>query len=353
MKATILVILCLIVTIAFCEDISLENLKLTYTVPSSPAFEAINIKPTNTLYPSSSQEFALSILNYYAGKKTLIPESYSTEFAPFFLFNPKLTLTDYVKLNLMQQSLYETKLSMATNKAENGIYDVSLGLRFSLMDQSDLKRNKKSRDEYIAKLQKTTIDKTTYGIAYAKSHNIKLVDFYDDNRKSAYDSMLVEFNAIQEAAKTITDSDKTDAEDDNWRNTKIECAVAVVMSSEDSLAANVEYKSFHFWFVCSSSLSEKWMFLTSPSFVSLKTDDTYFTGSIPFRFYYGVNETKGFVEAQYSYETENEINKLSGRMGLSKKLPYGLWADCKLAFLDDITNKKSQIQYDLNLNYGF
>ncbi len=118
----------------------LNQVKLDFSVPDMPVFKALGKDPSNLLRPSSAKDVAFAIGNFRSTGSTIIPKNFSLEVAPG-LFKPWYTLSEYQKKGWIR-FITKARISIgADNNEETGTNSFAAGLRFTLLDNSDFRKD--------------------------------------------------------------------------------------------------------------------------------------------------------------------------------------------------------------------
>ncbi|HCV43785.1 MAG TPA: hypothetical protein DGH68_09905, partial [Bacteroidetes bacterium] len=123
-----------------------KSFRVDFAIPDAPAFTLLGSEPSNILRPTTVREFSVAFSDFVSnGSSLTIPRTFGVEFSPGLIISgPKLSLTDYRKLDW----LYRLRVSAATQRNGNGnsSTDMALGVRTSVIDESDLRHD----DAYVA-----------------------------------------------------------------------------------------------------------------------------------------------------------------------------------------------------------
>lgn len=117
MKYVLVLLMVFINHIAFAQNdsITLDQLQ----VPSSPAFNILDISPNSVDRPKNPTDFALALSNATSGFSTF-PKNFAIEFAPFWIFGKKkATYDDFVIDKPGKNIIQTTTFSLGTKDAES------------------------------------------------------------------------------------------------------------------------------------------------------------------------------------------------------------------------------------------
>lgn len=329
-------------------DSLIKNLSLNFAVPDLPAFNALDVEPSNLLRPSTPKDFSIVTDEFYNGTNIIIPKTIAVELAPITLMRyNKLTLNDYQK----NPVLYNSRISIGTLRDSTNVSRISIGLRTTLINKGDIKNDKnlkkvmdylrdknKSRNEYIDKELKR-LGKTDIEFANDEELQKEINASFEKIYLAKNDSLTT---LIQDYKKNKL-----------WNAEKLDVAIAFVGSSPDSIAKNIEYNSFSIWITYARPIGENGQFLIGGNVNFNKLDSVNYTNfSLPARIYVGTNEIKGFVEGQYLYKQHEKSNNAILRLGCEYNLYKGLWADFSAGMYKDFTSNSSKFISNFRLVYA-
>lgn len=209
-----------------------EKTRVDFNVPISPAFEILDEKPSSIVEPGSLREIAAIL-----GATNTNPNSFGIEAAPFILFH-KPSLPEY-RRDASKRFLYRSRLSAAF--VRNIQTQVSAGLRFTLLDETDLRL-----DENLNRLL------ADYARTYSGYLNDCLRDLNEDDpdletkaAECADEKFTEDIRKVREEAKSKI-----------WNKTIIETGIAVSGLSPDSLLKNLLLNRMALWFTSAFPLGE-------------------------------------------------------------------------------------------------
>ena len=152
-KTNYLLLLVLLVCALSCHAQNQETIgqnKLNFAVPDLPAFKALGSEPSNILRPSTPESFSLIVSQFYNGDNISLPANFAAEIAPWILAKSnKITLAEYHKHDI----LYSTRVSLGTSRDSLNQYNFAVGLRFSIIDEGDLKNDEEFLKLLFGKLE--------------------------------------------------------------------------------------------------------------------------------------------------------------------------------------------------------
>jgi hypothetical protein len=323
---------------------------LDYAVPQSPAFKLLGNSPDNILQPSSAKSIAISIGNYLLTNNNTIPKNLAVEVSPLLL-NSKASLNDYNK----NKGWYRMRLSLGTSIGNNGSYSVSEGIRFTIIDKTDLR----SDDSFLTYLYNSAINNS-------ESLNKALDDYALKNPKEVVNRVMCreKFANENEFRKkilsiygaTLLKSDSVSAFRDRmkqqlWNKPIWEVGAAVMQVSPDSSVNKLQMSKVGVWTTYGTHLlkNNNDQILFGARFGLSDSAMKWNTNlSLGARYYYGSNEIRGFVQGEYRYI--NNGNGASASVGFVFNITNGLWGQLTMSFIVD---KNGKVTYSPGFNIGF
>ncbi|MES2727934.1 MAG: hypothetical protein V4643_12570 [Bacteroidota bacterium] len=342
MKRIILIVFVLSITIQTNAQIKSGWGNLDYAVPESPAFKLLGTQPTNLLRPTSLRDISLGVGNYLINDNSgIIPKNLSIEIAPT-LFSPNLNLNKYNK----NKFLYRTKLSIGTLANQNGSYQIAGGINFTLIDKSDkrdLKNdfvkniliNHKASHENILK----AVDLVFKSNMFPNTSKLEIKNAYeqsDSTKKQIINAVATELIKIDTFSVTDHDTLRNSWAKDNWNATIWQAGIGTKANFKDSIFKDITKKAgYGIWSTFGTHFCKYDQLLIGLSV--LGSSDT--TGSLEkpdaslgVRYYYGVNEIKGFLELEGKIASQTNDNFYTIKFGTEIRLEKGYWADLGFAF---------------------
>lgn len=342
----------------------LDQVKLDFSVPDMPAFKALGKDPSNLLRPSSAKDIALAIGNFRSSGSTIIPKNFSLEGAPG-LFKPWYTLEDYQKKGMVR-FLTKARVSIGSDmNDETGVNSLAAGLRFTLLDNSDFRKD----SEFLSKKIFDKQDKhaTTWKRVRDEiiiKRGMKIFEFADTT-EAIRNEINAEARRIAEEEigfdlDTIIDNAIEEFKKKNWNASRIDFAYSVLTQSPDTLLENVKVQKHLFWLAVAfkPGKNNTWgQFLFGVNNNVVRISDKYyneFNGN--FRFYAGGNRFKGFIEAQYQYldNPTKKMETLYTQVGAELAIYKSVWIHFGTGILNALDgDRSSQLQGNLNLYFSF
>lgn len=337
----------LVASMVFVPAISQQNLidtisaswaNLEYTVPESPAYFLLKTNPDNILEPSSTKNLAFTIADYYLKNGLVIPKNFGLELSPL-LFLKKISISDFQS----HPTVYRTKFSVGTNTLENNCYQVAEGLRFTLIDNRDLRTN----TLFIGQIEKYSIDrnkiKSDVFENYQKTNSTIYKNIFALDEAYKTDSLLrQQLDEIieSECAKKLAGREQLQKLRDeftknNWNSKVWELGIAVLEESKDSLFTNLQLSKFGLWSTYSGGFTKTDQFLAGVNYMLTDSLNEWKPQlGIAVRYYRGSNAWRGFV--QIEYKNFDKSNTITASLGLLTELTEGNWG-----------------QFTFNLSYDF
>ena len=336
-KIILLCILAAIINIAKAQNSSSPQAgwgNLDYDIPESPAFKILNVDASDYLIkPSSVRDVAVAIGNYYVENGFIIPPKLAVEFSPL-AFKPNFTLNDYNKNKCWNR----TTFSLGTSKKETAGYSIAFGLKWTLIDNTDLRANQEFIDQLAtvsvndAQAQNLVRDflvKTKH-LTPGEANQILIdnakfkdaVDEYNARIETREPIVIAKISALREKFK-----------DEHWNDRILMVGLASLVDSPDSLIKNIQRPNkTALWLSGSEPLSKKgqWLYGIKGQMEN-DVDTTFSKGSLSLgsRLYYGKNKFKGFIEYQHKYAKGVRPEYLIN-LGLETNLTHGIWLNFAL-----------------------
>jgi hypothetical protein len=348
MKKTILLIVAFIGGYSISQCYSQDTVKhainagwgnLDYSTPSDPAFKILGTDPDNILRPTSAKTIAVNVGNYFLNGGSVIPKSLSVEISPLLL-NSKTNIADYQK-NLFW---YRMRFSFGSAQNTGGATKVAEGIKFTIIDKSDLRNDNSSLVELAtiakanAKYLENEIEK------YAKDNQLKLLDVensYHDDKVFAK-----KINALTNLARG--DFQNT-YKNNHWNAAIWDVGIATLQTSKDSLIKNLQFSKIGLWTTGGIPMfGTKGQLLIGGKIEaqdSVKWQTNFSLGS---RLYYGSNDTKAYIQGEYKYQSN--AGGADFGLGCVFNISNGLWGQAAINIVIDAAGK---VSYMPSFNIGF
>jgi hypothetical protein len=358
-KAILLMMILALTTQAFSQNpfkndtLLTKSLRTDFSIPDMPAFKAIGIEPSNILRPADPKEFAIMVSDFATNIGTL-PQAFAAEFAPFRLFNPKLTIQDYQKNHV----LYNTRVSLASKKRTNsGTYDVGIGLRFTLYNGGDLKLDTEYLNRFF-EIQGQQVDWSAEGATLFRTTNnltpiqVAMDSVLQKKQAKLVDSLVNARTKIKKEMPTLVALRKQ-YRDKNWNKTNFDIAYSFLGVSPDSLVKDVSVSKHLFWATLALPVKSWGQWLIGINYEGAKVKNDFFSKYVAStRLYGGNNAIKGFIESQYKYSEEVKSGFFLFNLGTEYLFRQGMWLVFQ-AGLEKNTSTSIPAQFVSNINLKF
>ena len=326
---------------------------LDYSVPESPALKILGNSPDNILKPTSARAVAFSIGNYFLTSGSVIPKNMAVEISPLLL-NGTASLNDYNK----NKFLYRSRFSLGTSLLDNGGYSVAEGIRFTLIDRTDLRdfNNDPGFTNFLFKSAVNNAIALNRALEeYIKTHPEENLTILLAREK--YESDTAFKTTINTLSKKFFDKsiniDKVSEYRDSvrnllWNAPTWELGIAALQSSNDSLIKSLKFSQIGFWSTAGVPLGKKGQLLIGAKVALVDSIKWQSNVSIGQRLFYGSNDIKGFLQAQYDYK--NKSSGFTSSLGCQFKITNGLWGEFSINLVID---EHGKLSYHPGFNIGF
>jgi hypothetical protein len=322
---------------------------LDYSVPESPAFSLLGNNPDNILKPTSVRSIVLNIGNYYLTSGMTIPKNIAVEISPLLL-NSKTSLNDYNK----NKFLYRTRLSIGTNMLNKGGYEIAEGLRFTLIDKTDLRSDTEHIYALYDKCENISAILTKVKIEYSREHPEKYPTPVDVtiayNKDKAFKKEIDDIvNSKIENSKDSINGFPQIKKQELWNAIIWEVGIAAMQNSTDSLINHSSFSKTGLWTTYGTHLSKNDQLLFGGKFGMVDSNSIrYGNVAIGTRYYYGSNELRGFIQGEYKYE--KNMSNITASLGCVFNITNGIWGQFTMNFIFD---NKGDIFYSPGFNISF
>lgn len=321
---------------------------LNYNVDQSPAFKLLGKTPDHILQPTSAKSIALNLGNYYLTNGSVIPKNLSVEISPLLL-NPRLSLYAYSS----KPFWYRMRVSVGTNQLDNGTFQLAEGLRFTIIDKTDLRTD----SAFVHSLYQSCINDakaTNKAIEnYLKNHpekelnNVLARERYrtDTKFKAEIDSLIPEL-----VDKQIGDINKirTQKKKELWNAPIWEVGMAALQQSPDSLLNHARLMKVGLWSTYGTGFGKYNQLLVGIRFEIQDSLSVWQPNlSIGTRYYYGKNELRYFVQGEYGFT--NRQNSLTASAGIVFNITENIWGQFALNLMYDF---KGNLSFVPGFNIG-
>lgn len=304
--------------------------RMDYAVPDAPAFNLIEVNQSNILRPATAKDLAASVSNFIGdGDGLVIPRTFAVEFTPGLLIGGQdQTLADY-----RGNFLNWIRLSAATRRlaGAEGPSDIAFGLRLSLNDNADPRRN----DSLLQGFDKVNQQVFDYLTSLPRTVQENL-------QSGTKDELLASLpdSSKTKVQKIISEGDKTIGKitqqnsSATWNNGAMDIAAAVLLASKDSVGADIQVTDLAAWFTYAFGI-DTWGQVLIGLKGSLARDTTGVVtdnkfkgeGSAGLRLYIGTNRYKMLTEVQLESEQTggNTVETVLINGGGEASLFNGTW----------------------------
>jgi len=322
--------------------------RMRFAVPDAPAFKLIKGEPGAIMRPSSTREIAITIAEFLRSGGTL-PSAFAAEFSPYLVAcGSRLTLSEF-RQSAMARALYRTRLSIASRREETatGRTQVSVGLRFTLMDEADLRLD----EQYLS---------TLFGYSDSiASISLRIKDEIRGPRPfyaSSADSLRAE-QQIQEETRSLASSIVTSrerAKEENWSKPIVEVGLAWAGWSDDSVGVQgIVGSDLAAWFVAAGGIGPHAQWVAGAQ-LRLSRDDLgrlrQLEGPVAARVYLGENAYKLYAQAEAEW-LKSTADRYLFEGGGETHLTSGIWLDVGIG-IEWHDGTKPRLSSKFNLRFG-
>ena len=352
-----LVIILLIALQSLCksqepDSVLVKNYKIDFAVPEQPAFNILGTNPSDILRPSDVKSLSVILPQFYNGSDLIIPQAISMEVAPFLLIK-----NNTIKLNEFDKNpwLYNFRISIGTSKEDvNKVKysKIAFGARVTLINEGDLKSDKKYRNELQKLMQLEVKTDNEYKIEFLALKGLILKDYVlNEDRYEGEFEKFVEDKKGEIFQKKLNEI-KENYKKENWNKRKLDIAYAYLGVSPDSIIKNIKSKKHSTWLTFGYPLTKKGQHLIGLNYTYVYADSLnkmtdqienfkYSTLSLGTRFYYGSNDFKGFIEGQYKFSGLNDSHNWLLNTGTEINIKEGIWLVFNIGYYVNDINKNS------------
>ncbi|TKT92676.1 hypothetical protein [Dyadobacter frigoris] len=336
----------------------------------------LNSQSTDILRPTDVKELSVIVSDFLKGSPSVIPKSYSLEIAPYLLARAnKLKLSDLNKKG--NQLLSTIRFSLGTSSNKDGdARQSAFGLRFTPLNKGDARFDTKFKNDVGAILEeRQNLDSRAVEI-YIREGGLPPGDsvtnaIREKRIQSILDSLSSQAGLVNDKLNSLREKYKKD----NWNSKKMDFAVALMLSSPDSLAKNAKVNKFSAWGTYAFPI-KSWGQGLLGAVASTNKLDSLFTDledpvnintksfALSARLYFGVNRLKGFFECQGKTSTQvytlkgvkNKEDNLSALLNLGGELNINssMWLEFNtgLSFTDQKHSPHSKLVGGFNLRFA-
>lgn len=236
------------------KEATVNQAVLDLNVPSSPAFDALDLSPNTVTRPSTPRDLSMALLNG-VDRRGNLQSGVAIDIAPFPLFfGDEVTLEDYNKKKFMPQ-IWRSQFSIATSKGsdpEDKAMRVSIGLHLTPWDKGDQRLDQ----DFISCVKQAVSSVNLENIKDALREKIKEKDKLQAQRKDTTD-IKKEIDKIREEMDNLLNQElqtpykkcKTDQEFESnyWNASSWSIGLAPFWTSEDGDLENLGDTGVSIW----------------------------------------------------------------------------------------------------------
>lgn len=323
-------------------DVGLASLyRLDFAVPDGPAFSLVDIESSDVLRPSSVRELTSSLSGFTSEGSFALPRSFGVELSPGMLIGGKhLSLPTYRS----SPWLYRLRVSAALRQASSAEEPmrVALGLRTSILDDSDLRTDARAVDSLEALAGKISGIFGDAAVTCPPPCDRELEDLLGDEQRARVAKLQSDVEAVLRQ------------EDERWNARIMDLAFAVSAVTDDSLGNDVLVERIAGWATYAHGFGTWGQLQLGTRLVSERdtlTGEFGGAASLGSRMFFGGNRYKGFVEAEARWmEDARPTYLLNG--GAELKLAWVMWVTTSVG-LDIGPWDDPRLRSDFTLRFGF
>jgi hypothetical protein len=309
-----------------------KDYKIDFAIPDAPAFKLLQVDESAILRPQTVRDLTVAIDGFRGNNNAfVVPKQFGVEVSPGLLIDTgRLTLNDYSA----KKFLYATRFSGATGRDSLNRGQLAFGLRFSLVDEQDLRtKGAGGSDSVVTAFTKKILD--VYDAAGERRGKPK-----PDERKKPITLNEEEANAI----KALSDSIKEYWAERYWNATSVDFAIAARALTTDSLGHDPKIDEVAGWLTYANGLSGWGQILFGAKIGTARQIDGGFHASntISTRLYIGSNVLKGFVEGQEAVGSNTDPKWLLNS-GVEIRLPAIGWINASAGYASDINGGEPRV----------
>lgn len=282
--------------------VSADTVRKYFAIPEAPAFSLLDAQPSRILRPGSARDIAIGIVGALDGSID-VPNSFAVEFAPLPLIaGDRLTLGRYQAHPVR----YRTRLSFATQRVKmRARSQIALGLRTSLLDESDPRTSRILLDRLRALLERhARNDDSLEARIEAAGINLLAVDrgSLAPAQRRIVDSLRALHDAVEHSLNTSFANRLREWDEDSvWNRRMLDVAVAARWSSRDSTARGLRSDAWAAWLTYGTGY-RRWLQWLVGTRLALERDSLrahhVASTALTTRLYLGANRYKVFGEVQ-------------------------------------------------------
>jgi hypothetical protein len=265
-----------------------KDYKVDFAIPDAPAFKLLEVNQSAILRPQTVKALAVAVSGFRGQNNTfVVPREFAVEASPALLIGGRLLP---VATYNQKKALYATRVSGATRRDSAGRSQLALGLRYSLVDEQDLRTD----TAFVSDQQVTPLTRRMVDVYRAARRRIGPLDdqgnplpiVLNEEEQKQIDSLNTEIKRIFAARY--------------WNAKSAEVAFGARASTLDSLARDPKFDELAAWATYAHPLAKMGQLLLGVKLGSARdtTNAWERSNAIAGRLYIGSNEAKLFGEAQ-------------------------------------------------------
>lgn len=333
-------------------DSAVASIRMNFAVPDAPAFKLLHAQPDNLMRPGTTQELAVSLAEPIFNNK--LPSGFAVELSPYLLIGgSSLTLKSYQE-SALQRILYHTRVSVASlrSAATGDTTTLAIGVRFTLLDESDLRLN----SDYINAIYSYN-DSITQLISRIRDQYRGAGPEFQLKPQAEQDSIMrIVNNAIAVATRELDNaitSERERAKLDDWNKPIVEVGLALAGESADSIGARgIVATKAALWFVGAGNLSSwgQWVIgLNAAVRRNGLAELSIVDGAFSTRVYAGENVHKGYLQFESQINDGNLENLV--QLGGETRMYEMLWLDFSVG-IRKATMEQAVFTSNVNVRLG-
>lgn len=294
-----------------------KDYKVDFAIPDAPAFKLLEVNESAILRPQTVKALALALSDFRGdGGQFVVPKEFAMEASPALLIGGR-----YLKVATYNKSkwLYATRVSGATKRDTGGRSHLSMGLRYSLVDEQDLRTD----TAFIKNEQVTPL--TDQMLAVYRSARRRLGPLDDQGKtipivlnhdeQQQIDSLNMEIKRIFAAR--------------NWNSRSTELAIAARTASADSIGTDPKFEELAAWGTYAHPLAKAAQLLIGVKLGTKRDTNSAWVRSnaIAGRLYIGSNEAKLFAEGQQGINSGQSTADWLFNGGVEFRIPNIGWVN--------------------------
>jgi hypothetical protein len=303
-----------------------KDYRIDFAIPDAPAFKLLEVDRSVILRPQTARDLVLALDGFRGdGNAFVVPKQIGIEFSPGLLIGGgQLRLADYTA----RKYLYATRLSGATNRDSLGRGQLATGIRFSILDEQDIR------------------DKSGGGTdSVVTAFTRRILDVYEAIRdRVGPRAPLVLTDTEQRLIDAVSDSIEQYWADRYWNASALDLAFGARARTADTLGHDPSLDEAAGWFTYANGL-QGWGQLQLGAKLGAARDTSggfHASNTLAARLYVGSNALKGFVEAQQSLASRTDAQWLLNS-GVEFRLPGIGWIDASAGYASPSSGERGRV----------